>query len=575
MSLTRRNDILSHLFFESEAYKKFEDIEKLVESGVSLSAIPIQPLFVSLQQAMPDQVAQILPRLSSEQRQALRDMDFWTKDQLEPKVMNYWLEVYSKCPDEETILEYLQSEDFLLTIKSQFNVMTFDVEDPMYPDHDRYFLTEDNLLLIEYDEEFTLVQELKEHIRRLYGELGVENAYAFLFKMVVDSFSIMEEENYRLKTERLRDYGFVDYFEALAYQSLFTSEAEILDSLHKLNPQTPTLDDETLNQSLHATSLLPYQSGLGQMRDYLAKLENEKRLQYLQFDFIKLVNAQMTLEGALKDGSVAMNRVGLKTRYQLELGFDYIVKDLADHEVLSLLEKLSFKDLYKIGHSLIEIHRKKLKKTIAASSFDKDEFSYFLGMYWNALIENSFEDIPKYKFDGSTKAQEIHSYEIFKHWKKSLQTLMESLPYVEKFFTTLTKLKESSQLNDQFYLNYEVDNIDFEAIILSSLINFALVDSKEPTSGKMGMTVNELKNFYHLYFNKVGEEYLVKGLEDLILAKKLHLFCESFGLDKISNFEQYLYQILVEQLNGYEIDQMSIDDFKHVGGPILLNTTEH
>lgn len=64
-----KKDLLSQLLYEACAYKKFEDIEKLVEGGKDLSMIPIQPLYVSLQTTSNDQVAAILPKLSSEQRQ--------------------------------------------------------------------------------------------------------------------------------------------------------------------------------------------------------------------------------------------------------------------------------------------------------------------------------------------------------------------------------------------------------------------------------------------------------------------------------------------------------------------------
>ncbi len=207
-----KKDLLSQLLYECEAYKKFEDIEKLVDRGEDLSMIPIQPLYVSLQNTAADQVALILPKLSAEQRQALRDIDLWSKDILDPAEAIHWLEIYSRCPDDEIILEYVKSEDFLLTLKNQFTVSTFDTEDPMYPDGNNYFLTEDMQLLIEYPEDFSLVQELKEMIRRLYSDLGVENAYSFLFKMVVDSYQVMEETAYQEKLERLRDFGFVDYF---------------------------------------------------------------------------------------------------------------------------------------------------------------------------------------------------------------------------------------------------------------------------------------------------------------------------------------------------------------------------
>jgi hypothetical protein len=71
-----KKDLLSQLLYEAQAYRKFEDIEKLVEGGRDLSMIPIQPLYVSLQNTSKEQVALILPKLSTEQRQALRDIDF-------------------------------------------------------------------------------------------------------------------------------------------------------------------------------------------------------------------------------------------------------------------------------------------------------------------------------------------------------------------------------------------------------------------------------------------------------------------------------------------------------------------
>ena len=248
-----KKDLLSQLLYEAEAYKKFEDIERLVESGMDLSMVPVQPLYVALQNTSSDQVAHILPKLSQEQRQALRDIDLWKKDEVDPESVTYWIDVYSKSTDEKIIQEFVRSEDFLLMLKNQFTIYTFDVEDPEYPEHDNYFLTEDNLLLIEYPENFQLVQELKNLIRQLYAELGVENAYSFLFKMVADSYLIMEEENYTQKNDRLRDFGFVDYYEALEFGATFQKEAEIDAFIRNKKPSTGAVDSIAANQNLHDT----------------------------------------------------------------------------------------------------------------------------------------------------------------------------------------------------------------------------------------------------------------------------------------------------------------------------------
>jgi hypothetical protein len=566
-----KKDLLSQLLYECEAYKKFEDIEKLVDRGEDLSMIPIQPLYVSLQNTASDQIALILPKLSPEQRQALRDIDLWSKDLLDPAEAIHWLEIYSRCPDDEIILEYVKSEDFLLTLKNQFTVATFDVEDPMYPDGDNYFLTEDMQLIIEYPEDFSLVQELKEMIRRLYSDLGVENAYSFLFKMVVDSYQIMEETAYQEKIGRLRDFGFVDYFEALNFDAYFTQLSQIDDFIAKKEPRTGSLDPVSTNQGLHSSMLTPYQSGMDTIREALASLTNEKRSQFLQFNFIRLVNARMTLGNALKNGSLAMGKVGMETRQRLELAFEY-VREKGKKDIFNVFD---FSDLHKIGHSLIEIRKRQMKKALSASAFDREEFNYFLGMYWNSFVENSFDDQAKYKFDGSSKPLEIRDLATYNLWSEAVETFTISLPFIETFFASLEKLKSDGVLNDQFYLNYEVENIDFEAIMISSFINYVGGHFDQSARGKMGVTVPELVSFYHAFFRKNGEEYLIKGEEDPILRTKVSEFIQKFGLETIPRFDKYLYQIMLEQLNSYEIDSMTEEDFQHVGGPILLNLTRN
>ena len=563
-----KKDLLSQLLYEAQAYKKFEDIEKLVEAGMDLSMIPIQPLYVSLQNTEPEQVSMILPKLSSEQRQALRDIDFWQKDTVDPNSVYHWIEVYSKVRDEEVILEFIKSEDFLLAFKNQFTIQTFDVEDPMYPDGNNYFLTEDNQLLIEYPEEFSMVQELKEMIRRLYADIGVENAYAFLFKLVVDSYQLMEEDQYQEKKERLRDFGFVDYFDALAYNSPFMNEAQIDGFIKNKKGETGDLDAVSANQSLHASSLVPYQSGMEGLKGALEKVADEKRQQFLHFNFVRLVNARMTLEDALKNGSLAMTKVGNQTRQCLELGFDYTASK-APKEII--FERFDFVDLYKIGHSLIELTKKKIKKSMAQTPFEQDEFGYFLGMYWNSFLENSHEEVAKYKFDGSSKPLEIRDLPSYELWNQATDTFTTAVPFVHTFFMSLENLKSGGLLNDQFYLNYEVDNIDFEAIMISSFINFVGGHYQESSAGKMGVTISELRSFYHKFFKKNDNEYLIKGEEDPILREQTARFIEKFGLTQIPRFDRYLYQIMLEQLNGYEVDGMEEEDFRHIGGPILLN----
>jgi hypothetical protein len=445
----------------------------------------------------------------------------------------------------------------------------------MYPDDDNYFLTEDNLLLIEYPENFDQVHELKHLIRQLYSEMGVENAHAFLFKMVADSYLVMEEDNYREKNERLRDYGFVDYFEALEFNAIFSKEKEIEGYIKNKKALTADIDALSANQNLHASALTPYQSGMDGLRHALTKITDDKRQQFLHFNFVRLVNGRMSLEDAIKHGSLAMNRVGHQSRQALELGFEYISAKLGEEQRDRIFETFDFIDLFKVGHSLIEITKKKIKKSLTLTPFDKDDFSYFLGMYWNSFLENTMDEITKYKFDSSSRPLEIKDLNSHQLWTEASETFVTAMPFVVTFFNSLQNLKLEGTLNDQFYLNYEVENIDFESIMISSFINFVGGFYNESSAGKMGVTISELKVFYHKFFTKKNQEYLIKGEEDPVLRQKTLEFIKKFGLESVPRFEKYLYQIMVEQLNGYEIDNMQDEEFKHIGGPILLNLTKN
>lgn len=568
-----KNDVLSKLLFEAKSYNSIEDIEKLVEVGTDLSMVPIQPLYVSLLSSSTDQVAVILPKLSQEQRQTLIDLDLWKKDQVDVFSFEYWIEVYSKVPDLDLVQSFVGSEDFLLYLKSRVNIYTFDAEDPMYPDHDYYFLTDDSLLLVEYSEEFRFPNELKFMIRNLYDKMGVENAYSFLFKLVNDSFSIMQESLYGKKKERLKDYGFVDHFEALELTHSFVTYKQIDNFILSKNTITPTIDVTGQNQSLHSSALVSFDSDMENILKELSLVKDEKRLNYLHFTFIRLINCTITLNDALKGGRVELTRIGKVSKNYLELGLQKTKSLKALKEDESVFEQYDFIDLYKIGHSLIQIEKNRIKKALRKTPFENDDYEYFLGAWWGSFLENSDNDIPKAKAYGAgLHAKEVSSLAVYDFWKTDVTLFKNSLPFINSFFSMLMELKKEGKLHDNFYLNYEVENIDFEAILISSFINFSLGHFSGKDVNKMGVTISELKEFFNKFFLKKNEEYILLPLNSDQVVNSIDEFVMKFGFESIENFEKYLYGVLSEHLSGYEFDTLDEEDYKHIGGPILLNT---
>lgn len=564
-----KKDIVSQLLSEAQSYNQFEDIDRLVEAGGKLSAIPVQPLFLALRATSKEHVASVLSRLSEDQRQALLDIDIWKRDEIDPIAANWWLETYFLCQDTEVRAGFVRSEDFLLLLKCQCVIATFDPEEPEYPDNDNFFVTEDRQLLISYPENFPYAQELEQLIKDLYTELGVENGYAHLMKMISDSYLILEEENYQYKIDRLRDFGFVDYMTALEMDSIFASTEETSRWMKKRAGKTGEVDSNMKNQVLHSSALSPFIVGMDQMKDALGEVTDEARQDYLQFNFIRLVNARITSDDALKGGSIAMARVGVKARQSLELGFSYAAQELGASNVFG---KLDFTDLYKIGHSLLANEKKKLKKALSSSPFEQENAQHFLGMVWNSFLEHSLNEPVKLKLDGSSDAVEIKDMSTYNVWLENVESITSAIPFVQQIFKILIKLRDDHVLSDSFYLNYQVDTIDFEAMMLSSFINFTLGHYERSDASKLGVRIQELKDFYQRFFIQRDGEWLLKG-ENEELQKLIADFTVKFGFDKVLLFGRWLSQVIVEQLNGYDILKMSDEEFKHVGGPVLLIST--
>ena len=575
MSKTKGSDPITLLMKESDAYNHLDQIEKYVEESSDLSVLPVQPIYLALRKLPFDKVAEYLPKFSKEQREVFMDIDLWTKDDIDVEHFTYWILAYAAVESDEVKLDFVSSEQFLLFLKSRFNVWTFDAEDPNYPDHDNYFLTDDNMLLLEFDENFQFVDEVRALIRHLYYEWGVENAYTFLFKMVSDSFLTLQEEEYNFRRERMRDFGFVDYMDSLEVENPFIN----IDFLHQFiknkKSSTGSLDEVSKNQNLHNSSLVAFKDHFKKVIDELLKISDPKRSDYLQFNFIRLINSRLEFKGALKKGSVAMTRTGAQTKNLVLLGFNYLQSDLVTGEYLKnvpeegLFTLFDFTDLYKIGNSLIRFNLKDLKKALQINHFEGDQ-EKFLGDYWSDFLDNTFDEPVKFHAPKKESAQAIIEVEEYQMWTYKSRTLKEMLPFARKFYETFEALNKEGRLQDSFYLNYKVDDIDFESLLLSSFANFFLGSYDEKNISKLGLTIDEFKNFETKIVSSEGKFILTQEL-----YKKIQNFAETFGLNQVFDFNNYLQDLLKSQLEGYEFDTMALEDFKHIGGPIILTIMKH
>ena len=559
---------------ESEAYAQFDMLEKYVQEGKDLSDLPIQPLYMMMRSRPYEEIAVFLSKCSPTQRKIFLDLDLWQRDDLDLENFSFWLKAYSSSPDETIRLEFAKSSEFSIYLKSKFNIWTFDIEDPEYPDHDRYFLTEDNLLLFEFDDDFDSVSEIKRIILDLYSQEGVEKAYAILFKIVSENFLTMQEEEFRFKKERLRDIGFVDYYDALDLDSPFPNINILNNFIKKKSKTEAEISSFGKNQLLPKSSLVSFKEKIGPLEDELQKIKSEKREDFLRFNFLRLINGMMELDSSLKEGSVALLRTGSRTKNTLLLGLDYL-KKLSQENVFSiseessLLEVFDFGDLYRIGNTLLKVEQKKLKKALRESPFE-DEKDEFLGSIISENIHLSFESPIKFKslnLDVSSKPLDLCDVKTYEGWREFVTLISSLIPYGVKFFEIYQKLAKSGTISNGYYLNYSVEDLTFESLILSAFANFKLGFFEKGQENKMGITLDEYKIFVK---SLLDDNLKIKQSDEL--NESIDGFISAFGLGKIKDFQTLFMFYLKQELEDADLSDLADEEFKHVGGPIILNS---
>ncbi len=573
-------DLLTVLLDESLSYSKIEDIEKLVESRADLSSVPIQPLYLALRLTSLDQVAEILPKLSKDQRQALLDIDIWSRDSVDIESFDFWNVVYNLTEERKIKEEFVNNEQFLLFLKGRFTISTYDLEQPRDIPHENFFLTDDNAFLFEYGDDFEHGNEIQTLIRVLYADLGIEKTFSLFMTLISDTFSVFQENEYKFKRERLKDYGFVDYFDALDFIGIFRSLSSIDSFIRNKSVTTGTIDEIGQGQSLHSTALTPYQAGMEDLSLELGKLKDQKRKDYIHFNFLRMVNGTLSLANALKEGSIGIHRVGSQTKDLIKLGFSYISNRIQQDEIMDepkfeegMFAVFELIDLYRIGNSLVQLGKKDLKKTLEKHGIEDDaNYESFLGTYWNTLIGNTFSEELRFRDLGSNKLIPVDRLDIYDRWKKDIDLCNSMMPYMGRFFQAYKSLIDEGLIQDKFFLNYSVDEIDFEAVLISSFINYAIGNYDQGDRSRMGLSISELRKFLDKYMQLKEEHFVFRNEAESSFDSAISQFTDKFGFKDLARFPEYLTMLLDDHLVGYEFHKLSDQEFKHVGGPILLAT---
>ena len=514
---------------------------------MDLEGLPLKHLYRSLRNFPLERVASFLPALSGEQRQLLVDIDLWERDNLDIHQFEFWIRAYAACGDDNTILEFVQSMSFQLYLKGRFNIYTFDAEDPWYPENNNYFLTEDSLFLFEFHQDYPYVNEIKMLLLSLYSRWGVEKAYTFLFKTVSDHFSSFQECEYEDKKRRLSDHGFIDYYESLEFESCWRSFKDMDAALVRIQSGKPQVVKDV---PANGSDMLIWRE-YGSMGDDFAKVKSEERKRYLEWDFVRLVNAVMAFDGVLKKSdSKEWEKTGRRVSNLLSLGRSYLRERFPEEEVLS--ECFDSCQIYKVGNTLIRMGRSPLNIAISKAGIEES----FMGFFWSQFVADSLDSPCRFQGKG------IVDMEAWWTWQSWCDGFIRLLPFMKSLYQTWKNLLEEGRVQSSFYLNYTTEEIDFEAVLLSSFANHYLSILNESSRRKMGLTLTEFCSFIA---GVVDEEGKVGNIDESVDA-----FLSSYSLERIPHIREYFLDRLRTHLEGVDYASLSERDYKHIGGPVIF-----
>jgi hypothetical protein len=569
--------------------------------------------YFALKKSSPQEVAAVLPTLTQRERQVLLDIDSWKKDQFDPYPLFFWMETYRSSENEKLKKQFLTSPNFLLFLKSQFTVSVFDVEEPDYPEHDQFFVTDDSQLLFEYKPEFLFADEVQASIRDLYFLLGVDASYSLLFKMVSESYIMFEEVEFEAYKHRIQDFGLVDYYQALEMLAPMNSMAQIQALIKKRLSATTAgkeaievssnSSDSVLTSASPSTLALASASTLNSLASISSDLASSnidpKRAEFLRSNYAFTLNANIMLqqkfhsagsdEGLMSsldsDGPNSMLRSLMQEQNTaIALAVSFIAQSEAIAET-SVITHFTYTDLYRLGVSLVRIAQNKLAQVLKRHRFETTQKITFLGDYWDQFIHASAATPPKLVVQTATLEElPIDQFANYQSWQGQIEMLSRLFPYIEAFYQTYSKLVEDQKIQDRFYLNYDTSNINFESILITSFANFSLghLNSEKP---KLGLTKAEALVFLKSVTTPEKSQgkpqsksqdqseessgrYHLRPTEEL--RPELTRFIDTFGLN-LPEMVDYFYDLLSFHISGVQLDDIQDEEWKFMGGPIVLN----
>ena len=274
---------------QSRAIQPKKEMEALLDAKDTSAAVQaLSPMaFYDLYHAVgPGDAGVLMAYASSEQVQNCLDLDIWRDDQMQDDQIAPWVEQMLALPDEKFAEFWRELDPEIMALYLHRNVQLYvsenkdDEVDIPEDAGQNVAQTPDFSYWVAYPEDPDKAELLRQLIDRLYAVLGVEQAWSTLESMHWEMESDLEENAYRFRTERIREYGYMPRDEAAAIFAKVSVSREVDEIRHftdadlyvKPYPSSAHLDtaiarlDESKTAGCYFESMLQHVANLDQIR---------------------------------------------------------------------------------------------------------------------------------------------------------------------------------------------------------------------------------------------------------------------------------------------------------------------
>ena len=327
--------------------------------------LPELEVFLTVKEAGEKDCLDLISLTTSEQFQFFLDLDFWTRDQLDPEKVLHWMEILLES-GEKKVTQFIQSTDIdfiALLLKKFIHATAIDGEQLEEMDRIALF-TLDQYHFVHFRGQRT--REVFEPFLQILYRADKNSYQRLMDSLIVEFESELEETGYRLRNSRLSDYGFPDFQESL-------------DIYHFINPDSPIsggrpLDPAAEEEKAKGSSIfyLAHQEEGPFFSSILSKIDDSQQQNRLKQEIAALCNKAIVAEAIDLSNIAAMERVVKKVYHTLNLGLQYLSKDDATR-ALEILQSLPVQRLFQYGVSTTLLLRRKADSLLKGPWFSNEQ----------------------------------------------------------------------------------------------------------------------------------------------------------------------------------------------------------